>query len=169
MLLSKATMPGRLKYIKGDATLPEAGGLRFVLQVNNDEGKYGAGFSGAVSKRWPQVEKEYRKWYRMTANPSTEKMPLGKIQLVPVQSDISVINMVAQNGVVSKTNKKPIRYESLEECLKEIGELAQRDGASVHAPRIGCGLAGGSWEKVEPMLEKYMLSRGVNVTIYDLD
>lgn len=169
MLLGKATMPGRIKYIKGDATMPESGGLRFVLQVNNDEGKYGAGFSGAVSRRWPQVEKEYRNFYRMSANPTTLRMPLGKIQTVPVQSDITVINMIAQRGIANNKESSPIRYDALEDCIKQVGELAQRDGASIHAPRIGCGLAGGTWEEIEPMIIKHFVARGANVIIYDLN
>lgn len=167
--MEKATMPGRVKYIKGDATAPEAGGLRFVLQVNNDEGKYGAGFSGAVGSRWPVVEKEYRKWYRQSANPTTERMPLGTIQPITVQSDITVINMIAQKGTVSKTNQVPIQYDALETCLKDIGEMAQQEGASIHIPRIGMGLAGcKDWTIIENMLIKYFTKRGVNITVYDL-
>lgn len=166
--MEKATLPGRLKYIKGDATNPEGGSLRFILQINNDAGGYGAGFSGAISKRWPQVEKEYRRLYRSTANPTSMIMPLGKIQPVTVQSDTVVINMIAQRGFKNDSEVPPIRLEALETCLNQVGEMAQKDGASIHAPRIGCGLAGGKWESIEPLLKKHIISRGINVTIYDI-
>ena len=40
-------------------------------------------------------------------------------------------------------------------------------GASVHMPRIGCGLAGGKWERIEPLIERTLLARAVPTTVYD--
>jgi hypothetical protein len=37
----------------------------------------------------------------------------------------------------------------------------------VHLPRIGCGLAGGKWEKVEPLIEKTFLTQEIPVFVYD--
>ena len=36
-------------------------------------------------------------------------------------------------------------------------------------PRIGCGLAGGRWEKVEPLVRTRLSDRGISVTVYDHD
>jgi hypothetical protein len=36
-------------------------------------------------------------------------------------------------------------------------------------PRIGCGLAGGRWECVEPLIEARLVAAGVPVTVYDAD
>jgi hypothetical protein len=36
-------------------------------------------------------------------------------------------------------------------------------------PRIGCGLAGGRWERVEPLVTAELTDRGVHVTVYDAD
>jgi len=38
--------------------------------------------------------------------------------------------------------------------------------ATIHLPRIGCGLAGGKWESVEPLIREAMPDTGVFV--YDL-
>jgi hypothetical protein len=35
-------------------------------------------------------------------------------------------------------------------------------------PRIGCGLAGGKWETIEPILIKKLIEKGIKVTVYDL-
>jgi hypothetical protein len=35
-------------------------------------------------------------------------------------------------------------------------------------PRIGCGLAGGKWEEIEPIIDEELISIGVVVTVYDL-
>jgi hypothetical protein len=40
--------------------------------------------------------------------------------------------------------------------------------ASVHMPRIGCGLAGGKWEEIEPIIERTLVAKGMTVVVYDL-
>ena len=42
-------------------------------------------------------------------------------------------------------------------------------GASVHMPRIGCGLAGGKWENIEPLILVQLSERDVEVWVYDFD
>jgi O-acetyl-ADP-ribose deacetylase (regulator of RNase III) len=54
----------------------------------------------------------------------------------------------------------------LEECLRDVERFARDfDHASVHMPRIGCGLAGGKWSEVEPILERVFVA--TEVYIYD--
>jgi hypothetical protein len=43
---------------------------------------------------------------------------------------------------------------------------AQKLQATVHMPRIGCGLAGGKWEAVEPLIR--VAIPGTEVFVYDL-
>ena len=129
---------GLLRFVTGDATQPKGSNLRYVLQIVNDEGKYGAGFSGALARRWPKVESEYRKWWRERFG----KLQLGDIQSIQILSDLVVINMVAQKGIVSAENPKPIDYKALQVCLAKAGNEISEFNASVHMPRIGCGLAG---------------------------
>lgn len=45
----------------------------------------------------------------------------------------------------------------------EVVEL----GACVHMPRIRCGLAGGQWSRVEPLIQERLVGRGIAVTGYD--
>ena len=35
-------------------------------------------------------------------------------------------------------------------------------------PRIGCGLAGGSWGQIEPLLEEHLAGAGFDVRVYHL-
>ncbi len=161
---SKFITPGRFKYTTGDATIPESAGHRLIIHVCNNEGKWGAGFVLALSKRWIKPEQEYRRWFR-----SRNMFRLGEIQGVNVQSDTTIINMVAQDGVYQKPDgSPPIDYDALEKCLDKVGELASVEGSSVHGPRFGAGLAGGDWNKIEKLIIEKIIKRGVNVTIYDL-
>lgn len=161
---SKYIIPGRLKYVKGDATVPDAGGMRYIVHVCNDVGGFGAGFVNSLKKRWPKVEQEYRAWYRAQTN-----FKLGEIQIIPVQSDTSVINMIAQHDIKPDENgNPPIRYDALTKCLDKVGLHIAKEGGSVHGPRFGAGLAGGTWEEVEKIIQNLLILRGINVTIYDL-
>jgi hypothetical protein len=36
-------------------------------------------------------------------------------------------------------------------------------------PRIGCGLAGGKWEEIRPIIERTLLKNNVEVYVYDFE
>lgn len=75
--------------------------------------------------------------------------------------------MIGQRGIKTGSKGPPVRYNAIEECLKAVAEKASELSASVHMPRIGCGLAGGKWEKIEPLIEKTLCEADVNVFVYD--
>jgi O-acetyl-ADP-ribose deacetylase (regulator of RNase III) len=156
-----------IRYVKGDATSPQAKGVKVIAHVCNDLGGWGKGFVVAVSARWPEAEKAYRSWHR---NRAENDFGLGAVQLVRVEPYIWVANMIGQRGIKpSRKNGPPIRYEALDRCLATLGEKAQELDATVHMPRIGCGLAGGKWTQVEPLIVRNVTAKGVEVTVYDAD
>lgn len=61
----------------------------------------------------------------------------------------------------------PVRYEAIDASLGLLADKAVELGASVHMPRIGCGLAGGRWSRVEPLVAERVVRRGLAVTVYD--
>lgn len=150
-----------IKYVKGDATQPQGEGKKFIAHICNDDGGWGAGFTGALSSRWKEPEEHYRK---------LSALYLGDVWLVPIRNvkDIVVANMIAQRGYRRPGNLTPLRYEALEACLFRLAAAAKRDGASVHMPRIGSGLGGGDWGTIEHLIEKTLLASGVPVTVYTL-
>ena len=154
-----------INYLKGDATQPQAKGNRIIAHVCNDLGGWGKGFVLAISKRWPEPEAAYRTWHK--DRPKND-FGLGAVQLVQVEPYVWVANMVAQRGMKTGSHGPPIRYEAVRSCLKTLAGEAMKLGASVHMPRIGCGLAGGRWEEIEPIISDELSSQGVEVTVYDL-
>ena len=92
------------------------------------------------------------------------------MQFVPVSSSITVANMIGQSGTKRRgsSGRPPIRYEALATGLHTVGKRAAASGASVHMPRIGCGLAGGTWEHVGPLVEQMAREQGVVVWVYDV-
>ncbi|NXY98880.1 macro domain-containing protein [Streptomyces sp. BR123] len=153
-----------LRIIDGDATSPQAKGPKIIAHVCNDIGGWGKGFVLALSKRWPEPEADFRAWHRSRAQ---NDFGLGAVRLVRVKDDTWVANMVGQRGIRTGSAGVPIRYDALERCLAALADHALELGASVHMPRIGCGLAGGKWSRVEPLVAKALSARGVAVTVYD--
>ncbi|MBP2184055.1 macro domain-containing protein [Amycolatopsis magusensis] len=155
-----------IRYLTGDATSPQSAGPSIVAHICNDRGGWGKGFVAAVSRRWREPEAAYRRWYRERA---TNDFGLGAVHLVEVEPETWVANMVGQHGVrTSRSTGPPIRYDAVRRCLGHLATQARDRTASVHLPRIGCGLAGGSWEQIEPLVHSELVDRGVPVTVYDL-
>jgi O-acetyl-ADP-ribose deacetylase (regulator of RNase III) len=151
-----------IEYLHGDATRPATPGPKLIVHVCNDGGAWGAGFVLAVSKRWPQPKSRYREWHGR----GDGSFKLGEVQPVKVEQDTWVVNMIGQVRY-SDDGGPPIRYGALRSCLREVARLAMKLGASVHMPRIGCGLAGGSWDMVGPIVEQEL--HDLQVLVYDLD
>lgn len=156
-----------MKYLIGDATAPQAQGqgARIIAHVTNNLGAWGAGFVMALSSRWTAPEVAYKAF----------PQKLGGVQLVqvgppfPAEGDLWVANMCAQEGFPSRGRPCALSYAALEECLEELAFEARAQfspAASIHMPRIGCGIAGGDWGKVSALIEDKLV--GLDVTIYDL-
>lgn len=165
-----------INYLVGDATYPKhPSGPKIIAHISNNCGGWGAGFVLAISARWPQPETVYR-----SLRP--DQLELGLVQFVEVESDdhgeprLIVANMIAQEGygrgnrnlhrTAEPDTRHPIRYNAVEICLQKVGALARELGATVHMPRIGCGLAGGKWDQVEPIIARTLLD--THVFVYDL-
>ena len=162
----------RIQYIdKGNALEPVGTGKKLILHCVNDKGVWGAGFVLALSKKWPEPEAEYRKWHSANDLFSGPPFELGFIQPVQVANNIAVINMIAQHETGSnKHGFPPVRYYALDECLKQVTDLAKKHGCSVHLPYLMCcALAGGEWDYIELMLKKRLIDEGVDVTVYDFE
>lgn len=161
----------RIHYHVGDATSPIEGkpGPKLITHVCNDLGGWGAGFVLALSEKWPTPEKFYRAWHRAWQNKTGMPFLLGESQFVPVGTGIWVVNMIAQHGFMSADNPMPLRTLSLARCLRIAGMTALDLDGTIHMPRIGCGLAGGDWERdVAPVIQKAIVDHGVDVHVYDL-
>jgi O-acetyl-ADP-ribose deacetylase (regulator of RNase III) len=153
-----------IRYVRGDATLPGGAGRRIIAHVVNDQGGWGRGFVVALSKRHPQVEAAYRRWARRPA-PDDPPFMLGEVQFVPVALDLWVANMLAQHAYRTPDNPVPLDYDALARALAAVARFAAEHEAAVHMPRIGAGLAGGEWSRIEEMIGKCLAQ--AEVTVYE--
>ncbi|MEU6982334.1 macro domain-containing protein [Streptomyces sp. NPDC046324] len=156
-----------ITYVRGDASAPQGKGVKIIAHVCNDLGGWGKGFVLALSRRWPEPEAAYRRWHRERAR---NDFALGAAQFVQVGPYVWVANLVGQRGTrTGRSTGVPVRYEAIDAALGLLGDRAEELGASVHMPRIGCGLAGGKWSRVEPLIVERLAARGIPVTVYDFE
>ncbi|MEU1890538.1 macro domain-containing protein [Streptomyces pristinaespiralis] len=153
-----------IRFVRGDATAPQGKGVKLIVHVCNDLGGWGKGFVLALSRRWPEPERAYRRWHRERAG---NDFGLGAAQFVQVEPYVWVGNMVGQRGIRTGSQGVPVRYEAIDKALARVADKALELGASVHMPRIGCGLSGGKWSRVEPLIADRLTDRGIEVTVYD--
>lgn len=152
-----------LSYLTGDATQPILKPA-LIMHVCNDIGAWGRGFVLAVDKISPRPRNAY----------STKAVyGLGEVQFVPCAGDgrdgVMVANMIAQHDIrfCRGCGEPPIRYDALARCLEAVFDWTRVNNyLTIHAPRLGSGLAGGDWVVIEALIEKILKDR--IVYIYDL-
>lgn len=136
-------------YTIGDATFPLCKPA-IIAHIVNNANMWGAGFVVAVSKRWSKPVEDFR-----LHSPKT----LGWTRFIDVEDGITVANMYAQGSMGCS-------LVALEDCLKKLNFMADHMEATIHMPRIGCGIGGRVWEEIEPLIQKYITHR--DVYVYDL-
>ncbi len=154
----------KINYLAGDATNPIGEGNKIITHICNDIGGWGKGFVLAISKKWKTPEKKYKEWFAEKTN-----FELGQVQFIEVESQIIIANIIGQKGIKSIHGIPPIRYEAVAIALKTVAEYAKNKNASVHMPRMGAGLAGGKWEKIEEIIITELIAKDIEVTVYDLE
>jgi O-acetyl-ADP-ribose deacetylase (regulator of RNase III) len=166
-----------ITYHVGDATQPDLDGVVTIAHVLSDcrEGYFDAGFAKAIAARHPRAQTRFKNWARgdhLLAN-TARSFQLGAVQWVGVGYDLGrshrfgdrwVANMVAQHGLRSATNQHPLDLDALSLCLLDVAVEAR---GPIAMPRLGCGLAGGNWDEVEPVIDAALKANDVHV--YDLD
>lgn len=150
-----------LKYVKGDLLSVEHG---IIGHSVNCKGAFGSGVAGQIARRYPQVKKFYLEKYRYIG------WQLGDVQFVDLTDTDPVLIMVNIAGQDDYgTDKINVDYSALAIGLEKVFKFAQAENLPVALPKIGCGLAGGTWETVERIITTLLMKYPIEVTIYEKD
>ena len=134
--------------IEGDIVdvVTRNGGI-LAHQVNCQ--KVAGGLAGQIRRRWASWYDEYR-----YTRPILGQTILWKH---PLDSTIIVANLYAQNEY--GTSRRHTDYAAFEKCLKSLAEQAQTINRQIYIPHgIGCGLGGGDWTIIKPLIAKELPS-----------
>jgi len=133
-----------------------------VPHVCNNVDAFGAGFAGQVASNFPTVKADYH-----MLGKTFLKNNLGYTQFLKVYEQpkyrhrLIFANMIAQNGIVSPQNPRPINYLALAKCMVGISKfiseqtdfMSKNENVEIHAPKFGSGLAGGNWNFIGNLIE----------------
>lgn len=138
----------------------------------NCQGVMGIGLSKAIRKRYPIVFEQYSNFLENNKDiaDSTSEF-LGLCQIVKIGDKKYVANLFGQD-TYGKEKKVYTNYDALLCALFALRRLVLFGGygiKSIAFPQgIGCGFAGGDWEKVRDMIISVFSSLDIRVEIIGL-
>lgn len=159
-------MSGQLTYVNGDLFTSEA---NVYAHGCNTRGGYGSGIAGQIARRYPEARDAYLEKFRK------EGWKLGQVQFVQVppepdwgnQSDFFIANMATQN-----TYGGPgvhVDYDAVGKCFETVLRFCEEGAHTLAIPKIGAGLAGGDWARIESIIRDLLAKYDVQVTCYTID
>ncbi len=129
-----------------------------IIHCCNCFNRMGSGIAKAISDRWPEVR---------AADDQTvagDKDKLGTFTFAEVDGRI-VFNLYGQYRY--GTDSRKVEYPALKQGLSLIKEHLEDNGGfafyKVGTYPLGCGLAGGDWEIVRPIIEEVFGDQEVHV------
>ena len=155
-------MNKNLNYINGDIfdNITESQPT-VLVHLCNDIGAWGKGFVLSLSKYSKKPEQVFKSNYR-----NGRDSKLGDIQTVEVSENLTVVNIIGQQGIYSRNGRPPIRYSYLQRGLLKVGLIAKEKDAEVIMPKIGAGLAGGDWKLIEQIIIQELVENGIKTTVF---
>lgn len=138
------------------------GATVIVPHVCNNIDLFGAGFAAQVSHHYPSVKQDYH-----LLGKNFLKNNLGYSQILKVYEEpkfkhkLYFVNMIAQNGIKSNSNPRPINYAGLTKSMVSVahfitlntGWLKKTENVEIHCPKFGSGLAGGNWSFISDLID----------------
>jgi O-acetyl-ADP-ribose deacetylase (regulator of RNase III) len=151
-----------INYCKGDASKPAIAPC-IIAHIVNDQGGWGAGFTGSIATTFGSAPgNHYKKTFREQSI-AGNRNGFCAIWNGP---NVEIIHMFAQRGYVDANNQMPLNMNDLDTCLAIMFSYAHKKDLTVHMPRIGAGLGGGDWNRIEELINNHR--NEVPTYVYDL-
>jgi O-acetyl-ADP-ribose deacetylase (regulator of RNase III) len=154
-----------INYVHGNAVWPVGAGNKIIVHLCNDVGRWVGDHTSTLDKRWFKPMMAYQTHHIL--HDTAELLELGTVLFVKVEEGIWVANLIGQHGTGYHNVVPAIRYEAVRKGLARVARKAHEKGASVHMPRLGCGVAGGIWDTIERIICETLINSYVEVTVYD--
>lgn len=138
-----------MNIINGDILDVKEG---IIVQQVNCKGVMGAGLAKQIRNKYPNVYKTYINNLKSLRLKNIH--PLGNVDFTKVGDRLAVCNFYAQYSYGRHSIHTD--YEEFEKCLIKLKDKIGIKNINVYFPYgIGCGLAGGDWNIVLSLIEKY--------------
>lgn len=157
----------KLTYVKGDVASPVSNGPHIIAHLCNDVGIWTGCVARQISRRWPEAERAFLRWYRKRTK---SDFGLGSVQFVKafrvhVNRVTRIANMVAIRGC-QQAEPFLTRNQRLAWCLGTVGKKAWKLKATVHLPKFQMENPA-LWGDVELLIRCAIVDIGVPVFVYE--
>jgi O-acetyl-ADP-ribose deacetylase (regulator of RNase III) len=154
-----------INYIHGNAVWPVGAGNKIIVHLCNDVGHWGGKETSKLDECWFKPMMAYQTHHLL--HDTAKLLELGTVLFAKVEDGIWVANLIGQHGTGYRSIVPAIWYEAVRKVLARVAQKAHKKGASVHMPRLGCGMAGGIWDTIECIICETLINSYVEVTVYD--
>jgi len=151
-----------IELINGDLakTLPNG----IIVHGVNAQGVMGSGFAAQIKHL---VYPTYSAVIPKASSPQMRNMSAAYLGMcIPVMvrgpkyGECWIVNAVTQQ-FYGNDGKQYVAYDAVRTAFHTVAKMAMRLDLPVHFPRIGSGLAGGSWDTVKKIITNELDSCGV--------
>lgn len=146
-----------LEYVEGDL-VKTAPNYDLIVHGCNCQCVMGGGIAKQIKKAYPEA------YLVDTMTKKGDKSKLGTISVYDGE-DVKIINAYTQFDYKWDEDNPPVDYDAIRSCMKLIKE--RYSGKKIGLPKIGCGLAGGDWDKVEAIIEEELEGENVIIVEYN--
>lgn len=159
--------PNNMKVIKGDLiSLAKQGQFNVIIHGCNCFCTMGAGIAAQIKKVFPKAYE---------ADLTTRKGDKDKLGGYSIgreivgnsffHDELVIVNAYTQFNW-ARQNDAPVDYDAISSVLSKVDKSFPHPKTRFGLPRIGCGLAGGDWEKVEDIILDKLGHRDTTVVVY---
>lgn len=124
---------------------------RFICHQVNCQGRMGSGVAKQVRSYYPEAYAVYKELCDAEPFRTDPALLLGRIQIVPCENGVSIVNLFAQNRY-GYDGAAYTDYQAFQQCLSTLAAEVPTHEAIAMPYRIGCGLGGGDWDVVLAMI-----------------
>lgn len=144
-----------IKYIKEDIFKTDC---QIIAHGCNCLGGYGAGIAKLMAVKYPQSKFEYINKFK------TSGWKLGDVQFVESNNKI-IANCATQHsyGGGAKYGKVYVDYDAVKIVMEKLYKHSTENNLTIAIPKIGAGLAGGDWTKIEIIINDIFKDKEIAV------
>ncbi|NLT15808.1 MAG: Appr-1-p processing protein [Clostridiales bacterium] len=158
-----------IKIVSGDILKVTSG---VIVQQVNCKGAMGAGLAKQIRSKYPGIYNEYLSFIKRETDENVgSKSLLGKVQYyfppyLTYGYDVSIANCFGQDGY---GGGQQTVNTALRTALEQVRDDAEISGNDIAIPwGLGCGLAGGDWDRVIRIILSIFKNSSADATIYVL-
>lgn len=115
----------------------------------NTPGVMGAGLALQIREKWPHVFEQYKDFCKK------RNVDVGCVFYSQAEDEVWIANLFGQSAIA--LDRSLTDYAAYPGMLDHVRRFSQRINSPVYVPTgIGCGIAGGDWAVMLPILEKHL-------------